>query len=761
MGLPSIFIRAVGLVACLVLAAVGQDVANSLMDEPGDAARWSQVAKMADLRAAMSIAQRVLAKHDGCRAGWETLGGLALRDGDYPLGVRAWGRSAALAEAASDWPAAWQAHKCLFELHRRAGAVGAAVTALENYRAVRVKAGKTTDAVDRLLQPARDARDLTPAAIREKSRKLASEARAQSDSGAERSALLSLSLSFDGSSDVAELREALDACRRVLELDKKLGLPANLVANDENACGRFAVETALRLDAGPARSALLDEALAHATAACTGHSAATSRPDREIVRDHCLLAHVHDARGDLAQAEPHYREEFSLVSKSRSGIAGARSASDDPLDMALRSFDGEVHHIYEDFGLFLARGGAGRAPDVVQALAVTEVGRAGVLTELFRIRGRAQPVWVGNPVDVQRVADAARSSDATILVFVAGSHRGGVISIGSRGVTFADLGALDRIDSIAAPFVRAIGSLASSRAELDAGGRAVFDALIGPVWESCRGSRRLVIAGFGRWNEVPLAALVVPGEGTTNERYLGALRELVFVPTLGCLLATQPEAESGEPMAVGFPGGAGYDAGLAAHFGIGRLAPLAFATREATAFTKTLGGHTLTDAAATEASVRRAMPGASHVHFACHAVVDRTNGARTALLLSPDAARGDDGFLTLPEILGLETRARLVSVLACSSAFGTPIAGESVRGLARCFLVAGARFVLASVAPVDDRAAPRFFEAFTIALKSGESIPGGVRTAQRSMIATKATSHPALWAPIALFGRDLGAVRDR
>jgi CHAT domain-containing protein len=167
---------------------------------------------------------------------------------------------------------------------------------------------------------------------------------------------------------------------------------------------------------------------------------------------------------------------------------------------------------------------------------------------------------------------------------------------------------------------------------------------------------------------------------------------------------------------------------------------------------KTLGATVLVGAAATEAAFRAAAGQAGMLHVASHAVADETDGSRTALLLAPDPGRSD-GILTMGDLLELRLTARVVVLSGCRTARGEAFSGESIGGLARAVLASGARNLVASVGPVDDQTTPKLVAALGRGLKSGSGVAKAFAAAQRQMLAEPRTAHPALWAPLILFGQ--------
>ena len=73
----------------------------------------------------------------------------------------------------------------------------------------------------------------------------------------------------------------------------------------------------------------------------------------------------------------------------------------------------------------------------------------------------------------------------------------------------------------------------------------------------------------------------------------------------------------------------------------------------------------------------------------------------------------DDGIVTSEEILGLRLRGTEMVVLsACDTGLGEVKAGEGVFGLRRAFAQAGARSLIMSLWPVNDRETSELMEEF-------------------------------------------------
>ena len=167
--------------------------------------------------------------------------------------------------------------------------------------------------------------------------------------------------------------------------------------------------------------------------------------------------------------------------------------------------------------------------------------------------------------------------------------------------------------------------------------------------------------------------------------------------------------------------------------------------------------------AATEPAVRRALPGKRYVHIGTHGIVnEHWNGLFASLMLTPNAAADpssdDDGFLQLFEIYDLDLDADLVVLSACSTDVGPRAEGEGVFALSRAFSVAGARRVVATQWPVNDRATADLMRTFFGEI--GEAERGGRRPqftaaladAKRRLRGDPEFASPYFWAPFVLHG---------
>jgi CHAT domain-containing protein len=155
----------------------------------------------------------------------------------------------------------------------------------------------------------------------------------------------------------------------------------------------------------------------------------------------------------------------------------------------------------------------------------------------------------------------------------------------------------------------------------------------------------------------------------------------------------------------------------------------------------------LVGAAANEASFKRLASAQTVLHFAVHGLVRDDRPWESALILAP--GEGQDGWLKLPEIFGLDLRADLVVLSGCSTGAGK-LSGDGIVGLSRAVIYAGAPSVIVSQWDVSDRSTAYLMDRFYAALVSGRDKATALRSAQLATLARH--PHPALWAPFVLIG---------
>jgi CHAT domain-containing protein len=180
---------------------------------------------------------------------------------------------------------------------------------------------------------------------------------------------------------------------------------------------------------------------------------------------------------------------------------------------------------------------------------------------------------------------------------------------------------------------------------------------------------------------------------------------------------------------------------------------------------------------ATEGTVKRLrLDNQRVVVFATHGIAagDLTGLDQPALVLSNPALtgeKGEDGFLTMEEVLALKLDADWVVLSACNTAGADGKGSEAVSGLGRAFFYAGARSLLVSNWAVETTSA-RLLTTELFKRQAADPNLTRAEALRQAMLLLMAKdsvetmdgrpgrsyAHPAFWAPFALVG-DGGAVR--
>jgi CHAT domain-containing protein len=112
----------------------------------------------------------------------------------------------------------------------------------------------------------------------------------------------------------------------------------------------------------------------------------------------------------------------------------------------------------------------------------------------------------------------------------------------------------------------------------------------------------------------------------------------------------------------------------------------------------------------------------------------------------------NDGIVTVSEIAALDlSHVEWVVLSACETALGQVASGEGVLGLARGFQVAGARSLVLSLWPAEDRATREWMTAlYRARFVRGETPAQAIHSAGLEVLARRRrdgeTTHPLFWA---------------
>jgi CHAT domain-containing protein len=361
------------------------------------------------------------------------------------------------------------------------------------------------------------------------------------------------------------------------------------------------------------------------------------------------------------------------------------------------------------------------------------------------------------PATVQAVQSQLRPEEALIeyVLDERGSH---AVLIRRSGLDVRSLPPRSHVSALARSFVTAVRSGNDGHGA----GQEIYGELVKPLLEP--GIDSLIIVPDGPLHLVPFAAL-----RSQSGKYLAETITLSAAPSATIyqmLSAARKHEDAPKPfLGVAFSPPEQGQAIPSATRGIGdlrsgSLKPLRFAREEISEAAKTFGseGIRLEGAQASEAALKSEPLGKFRIiHIAAHGVSDATEPDRAGLVLAPGAPN-EDGFWQAREIVQSRLNADAVVLSACETGSGRLQGQEGVMNLARAFLVAGARSVVASLWAVDDRSTTTLMESFYTHLKTGSTVSAALREAQRDFIrdyGEKAT--PNLWAGFEVIG--YGATR--
>lgn len=146
------------------------------------------------------------------------------------------------------------------------------------------------------------------------------------------------------------------------------------------------------------------------------------------------------------------------------------------------------------------------------------------------------------------------------------------------------------------------------------------------------------------------------------------------------------------------------------------------------------------------------------LHIATHGFVNFENPELSALILSNDPNKIEDGIMYSGEIYNLRLKTDLITLSACETARGKFSKGEGVIGLSRAFIYSGAKNLIISLWKVADIPTTELMTKFyQHLLDENKELEGKVNyskalhDAKLEMIENK-YGHPFFWSPFILIG---------
>ena len=357
------------------------------------------------------------------------------------------------------------------------------------------------------------------------------------------------------------------------------------------------------------------------------------------------------------------------------------------------------------------------------------------------------------PASVADLQAQLRQGEA-IVEYVMDEKASYAIEINRAGLKIHNLPARTEIGNLSRTFVTAIRNGTDSQSSA----RELYKQLIAPLRSQNISS--LIIVPDGPLHLVPFGALVNDAGGYLNSEF-----NLSAAPsaTIYYTLSRTPRAVAARKpfLGVAFSPPSQSSKGLGSatravtDLRAGSLKPLQFGHEEITEAAKVFGSQSVTlDGSQASEEALKAEPLADFkvIHLAAHGVSDELDPDRTALVFAP-GSESEDGLWQAREIRRTRLNADVVVLSACETGSGKLQGQEGVMNLARAFLTAGARSVVASLWDVDDRSTATLMESFYEHLKAGLTVKEALRQAQLDFIKNYGDkAKPNLWAGFEVIG---------
>lgn len=270
--------------------------------------------------------------------------------------------------------------------------------------------------------------------------------------------------------------------------------------------------------------------------------------------------------------------------------------------------------------------------------------------------------------------------------------------------------------------------------------KKLYDSLLKAAEGEISEAKHLIIVPDGALWELPFQALINSASG----KYLVEEREIFYAPSLGVLsaLKSQTVSNTNQRNFLAFANSTRKD-----------VAPLPEAEREVTDIGKLYAPSSIfVKTTATEKRVKMEAAKAKVLHLAVHGEINQANPFESALLFTPEA--GEDGRLTVSEILQMNLPDSLVVLSSCDTSNGQVINGEGLLSLSWAFLGSGGRSVVAAQWAVEEKSTADLMLNFHRSLSgNGGEASNALRAAQLEALKRSAPyNHPFYWSAFVTVG---------
>ena len=454
-------------------------------------------------------------------------------------------------------------------------------------------------------------------------------------------------------------------------------------------------------------------------------------------------------------------------------LAAARVDIERDVDPKLRAeeraLDDRTGSARKDLVAVLSRQHRREEADAVEReLETLRTEREGLQERMRASSPRYAALAPARPLSLGQIRSEVLDDSTALVEYFVGEDQSFVWVVSRSGLHSAVLPGRRRIERA----VSALHRRWSDPDSVDDGGeraRALSRMVLGPVADALGPARTLVVVADGPLQQIPFAALPVPGRSqplierhtvvsSPSASVLVALGKARLGPNAGPELAILADPLLGTH-APRTPVGSSALLRSMEDTGLQTLEPLRWTRREADAIAARLPVEQVVRALGPDASRKVAMGPevgrARIVHFATHALLDVRRPELSGIVLADQDAGGRPrpGFLSLADISSMRLSAELVVLSACRTALGTEVRGEGLVGLTRGFMDAGARRVVASLWAVPDAPTAALMSRFyELLLNHGLSPAEALRGAQLALRRERRFSAPQAWAGFVLQG---------
>jgi CHAT domain-containing protein len=346
------------------------------------------------------------------------------------------------------------------------------------------------------------------------------------------------------------------------------------------------------------------------------------------------------------------------------------------------------------------------------------------------------------------------SAGETLVEFVLDARQSYALQVTQEGLTVHTLADRAVIDQAVRQFLSAVkGEAPSDAAAQHLYRMLLYDAIT-------KETSALIVVPDGSLHLLPFAALV-NGDGKSLNRQLA----VVSAPSASTYFAlrTAHRTSATRPfLGVAYTKArpAPTQTASAAVRGVldlrgADLKPIEFGSEEVRAAAAALGqGSVALDGDKASESILKSQPLRAFkvIHVAAHGISNESEPDRAALILFPGGGN-EDGLWQAREIRQSRLNADLVVLSACDTGTGRLAGQEGIMNLARAFLTAGAKSVIASLWSVNDRTTATLMESFYEHLSAGLPVREALRRAQLDFVKTYGDkAHPYYWAGFEVIG---------